>query len=61
MCRAMEELVEEFVAEEKLETAIKLLEQNRIKEDELADFFGFTPEQVQKVLSLHKQQSTVKA
>ena len=61
MCRAMEELVEEFSAAEKLETAIKLLEQKRIKEDELADFFGFTAEQVEAVLSLYKQQSAVKA
>ena len=61
MCRAVEELVEEFAAAEKVETAIKMLEQNRIKEDELADFFGFTPEQVQEVLSLYKQSSAVKA
>ncbi len=60
MCRAVEELIKEEVTENNYETALKMLEQNRIKENELADFFGFTPEQVQKVLSLYKQSSAVK-
>ncbi len=57
MCRAVEELIND----EQIEIALKMLKQNRIKEDELADFFNFSDEQLEKVLSLYHQAIPVKA
>ena len=57
MCRAVEELIEE----DRIETALKMLVQKRIKEEELSDFFAFSQKQVEQVLSLYHDRTPAKA
>ena len=53
MCKIMQDFVreerEDAKAEGKIETATKLLEQKKMSEKEIADFFGFTAEQMNLV------------
>ena len=57
MCRAVEELIEE----DRIETALKMLVQKRIKEEELSDFFAFSQKQVEQVLSLYHDRTPANA
>ena len=61
MCRAVEELIEEEKQEDRIETALKMLVQNRIKEEELSDFFAFSQKQIDQVLSLYHEKTTAQA
>ena len=53
MCKIMQDFVreerEDAKAEGKIETATKLLEQKKMSEKEIADFFDFTAEQMNLV------------
>ncbi len=57
MCRAVEELIEE----DRIETALKMLVQKRIKEEELSVFFAFSQKQVEQVLSLYHDRTPANA
>ena len=57
MCKIMEE----FATEEKIEQLVQLLEEGIITEEGLSHYSGITPEQVQKVFELYRQQATVQA
>ena len=56
MCRAVQELVDEFVEEgkleERIENAARLISQGEMTEENVKAFFSFTDEQMQTVLSL---------
>ena len=49
MCKIMEEFAVEERTEQKIETAAKLLEQKKMSEEEIADFFNFTDAQMKLV------------
>ena len=61
MCKIMEDFVAEEVLEQNTEKAIKMLEQNRLKESDLEDFYGFTPEQAAKVVELYRSRIPAQA
>ena len=61
MSYIVEELVNEAREDANMETAVKLLEQHRFREDELPAFFGFTPEQMDEVLALYREKNAVLA
>lgn len=49
MCKIMEEFAKEEREETRIETAVQLLEQKKMTEKEIAEFFKFTEEQMQTV------------
>lgn len=49
MCRIMEEFAKEERAERDLETAVKLIEQGKMTEEEVAEFYHFTKAQMKLV------------
>lgn len=59
MCKIMENFVAEEVLERNTEKALKMLEQKRIQEYELEDFYGFTPEQAERVLEIYHKKISV--
>ena len=54
----MSYVVEELINKTNIDTAVKMLVQGRIREDELTDFFGFTPEQMAEVRELLREQKS---
>ena len=46
MCRIMEDFAKEERAERDLETAVKLIEQGKMTEEEVAEFYHFTKAQI---------------
>ena len=61
MCQIMEDLIAEEKAEEKISLAIKNLERGIIKEDQIADLYSLSSEQVSKVLELYHSKVAVQA
>ncbi len=49
MCRIMEEFAKEERKERDLETAVKLIEQGKMTEEEVAEFYKFTKAQMKVV------------
>lgn len=49
MCKIMEDFAKEEREERDIETAAKLLEQKKMTEAEIAEFFNFTDEQMKLV------------
>ena len=55
MSYVVEELVKQAEKSRDIDTAVKMLEQGRIREDELAEFFGFSPEHIEEVVGLARE------
>ena len=54
----MSYVVEELINKTNIDTAVKMLVQGRIREDELADFFGFSPEHIEEVVELAREEKS---
>ena len=61
MCQIMEDLIAEEKTEEKISLALKNLEKGIIKEDQIAELYSLSPEQVAKVLKLYHNKIAVQA